>query len=308
MTCSIAVKASGGTDWPQWRADEHRTAAVAWSLPTSLYQQWRHDYPPTAPARVSYAYGYPLSAVAAKMERCLWSVVEGKTLYVALGISDCVAALDTDTGAEKWRFYANGPVRGAPAGVNGKVYVGSDDGWVYCLDGSNGQVVWKKALGPTNRKMFGDSRMISPWMARAAGPLVADGKVYVFSGYWAPEGLFGYAFDAATGEEIWKNDGLSCADSIYSAPRNYPERHCTYPRRWASPGGWLTLAGDRQRLLLGCGYEGRTFLDRATGGIIAHQSVAMYEYIDYLINVPQYSGGITFDKKAAKLPFFKLLA
>lgn len=45
----------------------------------------------------------------------------------------------------KWSFFTEGPVRLAPAIFDDKVYVGPDDGVVYCLKSENGDLVWNEA-------------------------------------------------------------------------------------------------------------------------------------------------------------------
>ena len=52
----------------------------------------------------------------------------GKTLFLASSRTDGVAAFDAETGDDLWRFFADGPVRFAPAVWQDKVYFASDDG------------------------------------------------------------------------------------------------------------------------------------------------------------------------------------
>ena len=100
------VAALGG-DWPQWRYDAGRTAASPEKLAGKLHLQWVRRLPPPRPAWPMY----PRMAFDASYE----PVVMGKTMFVGSMVADSVTALDTETGAEKWRFYAEGPVRFAPA-------------------------------------------------------------------------------------------------------------------------------------------------------------------------------------------------
>ncbi|MBN2528393.1 MAG: PQQ-like beta-propeller repeat protein [Deltaproteobacteria bacterium] len=72
------------------------------------------------------------------------------TLYVSTyGPTPFVAALDKNTGKEKWRFHIEpgiGDFYGIQSGVTtdsaGRVYFGGRDGYVYCLD-SSGKLIWK---------------------------------------------------------------------------------------------------------------------------------------------------------------------
>jgi hypothetical protein len=71
--------------------------------------------------------------------------------------------LDTDTGRERWRFYADGPVRFARWRRTNSF--ASDDGYLYCLKAADGSLVWKFRGGPDAN--LGNERLISMWPARA---------------------------------------------------------------------------------------------------------------------------------------------
>jgi outer membrane protein assembly factor BamB len=186
-------------DWPMWRGDTGRTGSVAEALPGKLHLQWTRDFPPLKPAfcgvrqeRLQFDRGYE-------------PVVMGRTLFVSSSRNDSVSALDTETGAQQWRFYADGPVRLAPVATRGRVYFGSDDGFLYCLDAASGKLVWKARGAPSNRKILGNGRLISVWPVRG-GPVVADDRVYFAAGVWPFEGVFVQALDARTGKTVWVND------------------------------------------------------------------------------------------------------
>ena len=102
-------------------------------------------------------------------------------------------------------FTADGPIRHAPITSGGRTYVGSDDGYLYCLDTSSAKVLWKFRGGPTNRKVLGAGRLISAWPVSGA-PVVHEGRVYFAAGIWPVMGVFVYALDAERGRVIWVND------------------------------------------------------------------------------------------------------
>ncbi len=190
-------------DWPMWRCNAERTAVSDEKLPDKLYLQWMRECPPLEPAfwqvrqeRLQFDLGYE-------------PVVMGKTMFAGSSRNDSVFALDTDTGEEKWRFYAEGPVRLAPAVCDGRVYFAADDGNLYCLDARTGKLLWQVRGAPSNRKAIGNGRLISVWPARS-GPVVADGRVYFTAGIWPFEGIFVYALDAQTGKQVWLNDSSGC--------------------------------------------------------------------------------------------------
>jgi outer membrane protein assembly factor BamB len=105
-----------------------------------------------------------------------------------------------------WRFFTDGPVRFAPAGLDGRIYFVSDDGFLYCVGAGDGELIWKVNGGPAERKIIGNGRLISSWPARG-GPVVADGNVYFAASIWSFMGIFVHAVDARSGEIIWTNSG-----------------------------------------------------------------------------------------------------
>ena len=82
-----------------------------------------------------------------------------------------------------WKYKTDGAVVSSPAVVDGKVYVGSADGYVYSLNANTGELIWKHFTG-----------------AWTTSPTVVDGKVFI--GSLNPGFLF-YCLDAATGDSVW---------------------------------------------------------------------------------------------------------
>jgi outer membrane protein assembly factor BamB len=91
--------------------------------------------------------------------------------------------------------------------TKGRVYFGSDDGYVYCLDALNGSLIWKYRAGPSDEKVIGNGRMISLWPVRTS-VLVDEGKVYFGAGVFPFEGIYICAVGADDGAVIWKNDTI----------------------------------------------------------------------------------------------------
>ena len=156
-------------------------------------------------------------------------------LFIGFNDTDRVVALDADTGEEGWTSYTDGPVRLPPVAWESKVYVTSDDGFLYCLNSPDGEVVWKRRGGPSDAKVLGNKRLISTWPARG-GPVVADGTVYFAAGIWPFMGVFVYALDAESGEVIWCNDRTG---SLYvKQPHNSPAF------AGLAPQGYLDIGHD----------------------------------------------------------------
>lgn len=84
--------------------------------------------------------------------------------------------------ALRWTFKTGGPVKSSPAVVDGRVFIGSEDGRLYALSLADGAKVWDFAAdGPVE-----------------SSPLVLSNRVYFGSA-----GTNVYALDAATGTKIW---------------------------------------------------------------------------------------------------------
>ncbi len=81
-----------------------------------------------------------------------------------------------------WRVDTGGEVHGAPALVDGVLYMVSKSGTVLAVDATTGKTIW--------------SREVTGYVTRAS-PAVVDGVVYVGAGFSFT------ALDASTGEERW---------------------------------------------------------------------------------------------------------
>ncbi|MBI5688134.1 MAG: PQQ-binding-like beta-propeller repeat protein [Verrucomicrobia bacterium] len=244
------LAASRANDWPTWRHDAGRTAASPVELPGALHLQWKHQLPrptPTFPndPRLCFDKSYE-------------PVVAGKRMFVPSMVTDTVTALDTETGAERWTFFADGPVRFAPVAWQEKVYFVSDDGFLYCVNAVDGRLLWKfSPFDPERRayKLLGDERLISRWPARG-GPVLADGIIYFAAGIWPFEGVAVCAVDANTGEARWVNKDCSF---VKDGQLDHGERF----DGGVSPQGYLAVLGAK--LIVPCGRALPAFFDRATG-------------------------------------------
>ncbi|WP_162136215.1 outer membrane protein assembly factor BamB family protein [Zavarzinella formosa] len=184
-------------------------------------------------------------------------VIVGNTLLLASSRTDSVAAYDTRSGKQLWRWLSDGPVRFAPTCVGDKAYVVSDDGYLYCLSIATGEVRWKFQGGPSDRKILGNGRLISMWPARGA-PVVADGTVYFAASIWPFMGVFIHAVNAETGRQVWTNDGDG---SLY-----IKQPHSADSFAGVAPQGPMGIRGDY--LLVPGGRSVPAVYDRKTGKLV----------------------------------------
>ncbi len=231
-----------------------RPAAPA--RPAQLHLQWAIQPPPPRPAWPDQPR-MPFDAVHRP-------VAAGDLVLLASARTDSVTALDAATGAVRWRFTADGPVRFAPAIWRDRAFVVSDDGHLYCLDRKTGRLLWKFRGGPTDRRILGNERLISTWPARGAPAVAEDGgkaTVYFAAGIWPFMGVFLHALDARSGAVRWTNSG--------DGSRFMKQPHTTDAFAGVAPQGALIVAGDY--LLVPGGRSVPACYDRRTGQLVYYR-------------------------------------
>jgi len=238
------------SDWPQWRFDCGRTAASPQQLANALYPQWTCQLPKPQPVWPKY----PRMNFSQSYE----PVVAGGTIYVPSMITGGLMALDTATGRKKWTYFTNGSIRLAPVVWQDRIFVGSDDGYLYCLSAKDGRRIWSRRGAVTesaDRWVLGNDQLASLWPIRG-GPVVADGVVYFAAGIWPDEGISIVALDAATGNPLWHNTDSG----------RIPKGLKDHGGNWTgglSPQGYLTVVGDH--LVVPSGRAMAGLFNRKTG-------------------------------------------
>jgi outer membrane protein assembly factor BamB len=202
----MILTTSHAASWSTYRGDATRSGHTAEALPAKLSLAWEHqaDHAPQ-PA-------WPRSR-RMQFDRAAHTVAADGSIYFGSSVDGTVRALDAKSGKPRWTFYTDAPVRFAPAIWKDRLFVASDDGFLYALSLADGKLIWKKRGGPSNAMVLGNQRMISKWPARG-GPLVVGDAVYFAAGIWPSEGIFLYALEAATGKVRWVNDS---SGGIYMA-------------------------------------------------------------------------------------------
>jgi outer membrane protein assembly factor BamB/pimeloyl-ACP methyl ester carboxylesterase len=157
---------------------------MAWSnaLTGSDWPMHRHDLQHT---------GYSASP-APNTNQTLWTYTAGNSVGAGPTVADGrvyvgswdtnVHCLDAATGALVWNYTTGSRVLSYPAVADGRVYVGSNDKNLYCLDAVTGAKIWNYTTGNNVQ----------------SSPAIADGRVYV--GSWDDKV---YCLNAATGALVW---------------------------------------------------------------------------------------------------------
>ncbi len=125
-----------------------------------------------------------------------------------------IYCLNEKNGALVWKYKTGGEVNSALLVYANKVYVGSDDGFMYCLNAETGQLEWKYKTGKDVR----------------TSPTLTDGKVYFNSN----DGYV-YCLNANTGKLVWK----------YNTKSKYQGAPAVYDKRlYVSAGKFYCLDAD----------------------------------------------------------------
>lgn len=225
VICAVSgCGSSRGPEWPVYGGDSGRSFAVPDSIRFPLGELWRyhaaHEPRPAWPEPAAQDYYHDVRTIAPELDfdRANHVVVsDGKVLFGS-SADDRIHALDADTGHEKWSFACEGPVRFAPSVSRGRVYVGSDDGCVYCLDADRGALLWKNDLSAGARRIPGNERIISVMPVRTSVIVDAD-TVWCAAGLFPAYGARLYALNARSGGVLWSHEiGISPQGYIASTP------------------------------------------------------------------------------------------
>jgi len=132
------------------------------------------------------------SSLAPQTNNVLWTFMTGLEMSGSPSVVDGkvyigswdkkIYCLDAMTGEKLWNYTTGLEITSSPAIVNGKVYIGSNDGNIYCLDASTGGKLWEYQTG---------ADVVS-------SPTIVDGNVYVGSRDHKV-----YCLNAETGAKIW---------------------------------------------------------------------------------------------------------
>lgn len=193
-------------DWPTYRHDNRRSGVSSESLnvPLSLDWQVQSPLPPqpawTGPAKWdSYANMNNLKPMR-NFDPVFYTVVARGRVYFSSSVDHGIHCLDLESGREIWTFFTNGPVRVAPTIAQDRLFSGSDDGQIYCLNPLTGTRQWTYRPATEDKTLVNNGHLISTWPCRT-GVLVQDDIVYAAASLLPWEATYICALDANTGKD-----------------------------------------------------------------------------------------------------------
>ncbi len=233
------IPAAAAEDWPMFRHDRELTATTKEKLDLPLdsiwvyrLRQWKH------PEWLRGSQKFEHSVERARYEVSISS--GGDAVFVTSKADGRILCLAAESGALRWERVTGGGVNRPPTYFDGKVYAGSDDGHVYCIDAKTGKDVWVHKAAPANRWLFSYNQMMSVWTVRT-NVLIDKGVAYFGCGVLPHDGTFITALDPRTGKLIWKNDthsetrfrwAVSPHGNIYATETNLYIPNDAKPFRW----------------------------------------------------------------------------
>ncbi|MEZ6048086.1 MAG: PQQ-binding-like beta-propeller repeat protein [Planctomycetaceae bacterium] len=214
-------------DWPTYMHDNTRRGSTSEELTFPLVTSWEIK----SPAIPHTAWDGQKGRVhegkemgdRVRFDDAFHVTVKEGRVYYGSTVDHQVHCLDQKSGQELWSFFTDGPVRLAPTLWQNLALFGSDDGYIYCVDATNGMLQWKFRVGPDDYWLLGRGEMTSRWPVRTNVTVTEDGTAYFGAGLFPYENVFLYAVNAQTGESIWKRNNISqfSANRSDIAPQGY---------------------------------------------------------------------------------------
>ena len=255
-------------DWPTHMANNQRTGVTAEQLAdTALTQKWSFASPvPPQPAwHRQMRYDGSNAANGEKSQRAYDSAFNlisvGTDVFISSSAEYAVICVDAETGVEKWRFIAEGPVRLAPSWSNGKLYFGSDDGRAYCVNASTGAEIWRYSPVAVPDAIIPHNLDFVSLTACRTGVLVQNGRAHAGFGFLPWENAYLVALNADTGAEIYKktfNTSSKNGTLTGAADFSTTESALTFE-------GSMLAVGDNTRLFVPQGRMSPLAFDMNTG-------------------------------------------
>jgi outer membrane protein assembly factor BamB len=214
ILCLVATTATTWAgDWPTHLHDNHRSGHTLESLKPPLVQKWMiasdqsarpawSEYPAQQDLWQNLYHNKPRLASNYSFK----IVVSQGRLYYGSSSNDKIICRSVKDGTVLWTRITGGPIRFAPTLYQNRVYIGSDDGTLYCLDAESGKAIWTHQPEFAREKMMVYNRLCSVCPIRTS-VLIDQGIAYwaggIFSGGQTGLQRYVMACRAEDGEVLW---------------------------------------------------------------------------------------------------------
>ena len=261
LTLNIS-KSCQADDWPAFMHDNARSGVSKAQLDVktmSTLWVYRSPAPPrtawSGPPPMDAGHQRPMLPATRDFDSAFFVTAVKDRTFFGSSVTDCAYCVEADTGKRIWTFRTGGPVRFPPSYSEGRVYFGSDDGFVYCADAQSGTEIWRYCPAEKDARLIGnDGGLVTLWPIRT-DVAVADSKVYFAASLvpWVEPYLC--AINATTGAD----EGEQC----YRVKATAPGVMGGYAGSPLSPMGAMLVSP--RRLYLMQGRIAPQVFDRATG-------------------------------------------
>jgi len=169
------------SDWPMYRCDTARSGCASTQVEAEVREAWATD--------IGHGITPPIAA--------------GGLVFVAAVDEYTIHALDETDGSTRWTFMASGRIDSPPTYYRGRLFFGSADGWLCCVDVTDGQLAWKFRAAPEEKMLVSDGRVESVWPVHGS-VLIESDIIYCLAGrsLFLDGGMYMNLLDPRTGKLI----------------------------------------------------------------------------------------------------------
>ena len=231
-----------GEDWPVFQHDNYRSALTSENLRAEVLEPawvWQSPQPPqpawSGPAKWDAYAGLRGLRSMRNYDPVFHVVSASGRVFFGSTVDDSVRCLDALTGETLWIHHTDGPVRIAPTFHNNRIYFGSDDGVVRCVDADRGTLIWSFRPKPLERLILNNGRLIPFWPIRT-GVLVRGGTAYFAASLLPWKESYLCAVDADTGKATGGEHFIKRIDNVsFEGALLASDEHLVAPQGRVSP-------------------------------------------------------------------------
>ncbi|MFH1761079.1 MAG: PQQ-binding-like beta-propeller repeat protein [bacterium] len=202
-------------EWPGFRHDSLRSCATPYPVDISNFQiHWQ--------VRAGNSLGcVERDEAREELEILTCPVIAGGRVYVVSNGTNELRAYDAANGALLWSYALGARCDSPPTIYKGRCILGCNDGWIYCLRGSDGELIWRFRAARENKLLAVFGELESAWPVSGSGT-IHGGNIHFIAGRHANDkrGLWMYAINPATGDVIWEKPVPSGSDVVYHGARS----------------------------------------------------------------------------------------